>query len=121
MLAALVSSSGDRKSFKKTLFLFPQVSIVAVQVLGEERKLNGEVEEKPSYTSTYEDLSFEMYVHEDVADTIRSLDLKKQQAVKGRRLSFHFSFFQSYVGSAFYFLNRVLHFFLSLFSLDFLS
>jgi hypothetical protein len=68
------------------------VSIVAIQILGEEKKINGEVIDRPTYTSTYEDLSFEMYVHEDVADTIRNLDLKKQQAVKGEM-----KFFGNYI------------------------
>ncbi|KAL1455476.1 hypothetical protein WDU94_009567, partial [Cyamophila willieti] len=70
------------------LNMYDQVSIVAVQLLGEEKKISGEVIERPCYTSTYEDLAFEMYVHEDVADTIRSLDLKKQQAVKDERYEY---------------------------------
>uniref|UniRef100_A0A8D8T2D6 Centrosomal protein of 104 kDa n=1 Tax=Cacopsylla melanoneura TaxID=428564 RepID=A0A8D8T2D6_9HEMI len=70
------------------LNMYDQVSIVAIQLLGEEKKLSGEVIDRPCYTSTYEDLSFEMYVHEDMADTIRSLDLKKQQAVKDERYEY---------------------------------
>ncbi|KAI5699696.1 hypothetical protein M8J75_007080 [Diaphorina citri] len=70
------------------LNMYDQVSIVAIQILGEEKKINGEVIDRPTYTSTYEDLSFEMYVHEDVADTIRNLDLKKQQAVKEERYEY---------------------------------
>lgn len=37
----------------------------------------------PKYTSPYDDLAFEMYVDQEVASIIRTMEVKKQQAVIG--------------------------------------
>lgn len=54
-----------------------QVSLVAIQLLGEER--HGQ----DTRMSPWDDLSFEMYVDRDVASLIRALDARKEAAVSG--------------------------------------
>lgn len=78
--------------------LFAQVSIVAIQLIGDE--LHHGVEHNNDHVvhtnaatasqnvppSVCDDLAFEMYVDRDVAKTIRLLEQRKHQAVQGTQI-----------------------------------
>lgn len=58
---------------------------MAVNVLGEEAEeteTTPTASKEPAY-SPYDDLAFIMYVDNDIADLVRSLDEKKKNAVQG--------------------------------------
>lgn len=67
-----------------------QVALMAVNVLGEEAEETESTpttSKEPTY-SPYDDLAFIMYVDNDIADLVRSLDEKKKNAVQEERFEY---------------------------------
>lgn len=69
--------------------------MIAVNILGEEPSnplfKEGQIEEldlKSQRLSMCDDLSFSMYVEKGVADIIRTMESKKENAVKGLKYSY---------------------------------
>ncbi|KAK4884893.1 hypothetical protein RN001_001164 [Aquatica leii] len=89
------------KNHSNAYNLHNQISLIAVNVLGNEResrktivgnetisdKLNALIND-PEYLSPYDDLAFEMYVDVDVANIIREMEMKKHLAVLGERFEY---------------------------------
>uniref|UniRef100_A0A0K8T2H0 Centrosomal protein n=1 Tax=Lygus hesperus TaxID=30085 RepID=A0A0K8T2H0_LYGHE len=62
--------------------VYNQVGLVAVQLLGDGKEPN------TSEPSIFDDLSFEMYVDKEVAQIIRKMEIKKEEAVKVERFRY---------------------------------
>lgn len=65
------------------------MGLVAVQMIGEEFNEMERIEkesitsESVSESSQFDDLAFEMYIDSEIADLMKKLDQRKQQAVQG--------------------------------------
>ncbi|XP_075210300.1 centrosomal protein of 104 kDa [Lycorma delicatula] len=80
--------------------IYNQVSIVAIQLIGDDAQINDPLIEsvtginindspnKAHYMSVCDDLAFEMYVDKDVARIIRLLEIRKHQAVQDERFEY---------------------------------
>lgn len=96
--------AGIKLKLRLSIFNFPffpliqQVALIAINVLGEYlstenamqliQNMNNERTET-ALASICDDLSFSMYVEENIVETIRELEQKKLKAVNGNCIFFH--------------------------------
>ncbi|BES98081.1 centrosomal protein 104kDa [Nesidiocoris tenuis] len=62
--------------------MYNQVGLVAVQLLGDDKS------SMSTEPSIFDDLSFEMYVDKEVAQMIKKMEIKKEEAVKAERFRY---------------------------------
>lgn len=79
------------------MYLFFQIALIAINVIGQElppssdgdrpdcsSRNNAEDTDNLQLTSICDDLSFSMYVEENITETVREMELKKTLAVNGK-------------------------------------